>query len=91
MLQIELLPALSNCVETVAKREYRKTLGKLLAGDEENEELQERIELLRIFLETADFRNLRAESEKHLLEGRKVRFVLYLEEGPPRYDMQVIK
>jgi len=91
MLQIELLPALSNCVETVAKREYGKTLGKLLAGDEENEELQERIELLRIFLETTDFRKLRAESEKHLLEGRKVRFVLYLEEGTPQYDMQVIK
>ena len=90
MLQIELFPALSNCIETVAKREYRETLEKLLAGDEENKELPERIELLRTFLETADFRKLRAESEKHLLEGRKVKFVLYLEQGTSKYDMQVI-
>ena len=90
MLRIELVPQLSNCIETMAKREYRETLGKLLAGDEENEELQERIELLRVFLETTDFRRLRAESEKHLIDGRKVKFVVYLEEGTLKYDMRVV-
>ena len=89
MLQIELFPVLSNCIETVAKMEYRETLSKLLAGNEEDGELQQRIGLLRVFLETADFRRLRAESEKHLVEGRKVKFVVYLEEGKSKYDMQV--
>ncbi|MFC1935460.1 hypothetical protein ACFLX9_01660 [Chloroflexota bacterium] len=89
MLQIQLFPALSNCIETVAKREYRVTLGQLLAGDEENKELQERIELLRVFLETADFRRLRTESEKHLLEGRKVKFVVHLEEENAKYEMEI--
>ena len=51
--------------------------------------LGERIELLRLFLESADFRELRRESEKHPIEGRTVRFVLYLEEGVPRHQMIV--
>ena len=88
MLQIELFPALSNCIETVAKREHRETLGELLAG-EEHEQLQERIEVLRMFLETTDFRKLRHESEKHLLEGRKVIFVVHLVEGNAKYEMEV--
>jgi len=87
MLRIELTPQLGNCVETVAKREYQETLRKLLAAGEGNDELRERIELLRIFLETADFSKLRHESEKYLVEGKKVKFVVYFEEGKPKYDM----
>ena len=89
MLQIELRPDLSHCIETVAKREYRETLGKLIAGGEANQELQERVELLRVFLETMDFKKLRGESERHLMEGRKVKFVVRLEEGNPKYDLRV--
>ena len=42
-----------------------------------------------MFLETMDFRKLRRESEKHLMEGRKVKFVVYLEEGNANYELQV--
>ena len=48
MLQIELLPVLSHCIERVAKREYGETMRKLLATAEESEELQERIGLLSV-------------------------------------------
>ena len=89
MVKIELVPDLTHCVETVAKGESRKTLEKLLAAEEGNEELQERIEILRVFLETMDFKKLRRESEKHLMEGRKVKFVVYLKEGNPKYELQV--
>jgi hypothetical protein len=34
--------------------------------------------------------SLRRESEKHLLEGRQVRFTVYLEAGRPRWDMEVL-
>ena len=50
--------------------------------------LEDRIELLRMFLETADFRKLRAESEKHLIEGKNVKFVLTLVKGKPKYEMK---
>jgi len=89
MVQIELVPDLSHCIKTVAKREYRETVEKLLAAEEGNGELQERIELLRVFLETMDFRKLRVESEKHLLEGRKVKFVVYIEDGTSKYNLEV--
>jgi len=89
MLQVELVPGLSHCIETVTKREYDETMRQLLAAGEGQEELRERIELLRIFLERMDFKKLRRESEKHLVEGRTVRFVVYLEDGVPKYDMMV--
>ncbi|HEX9976899.1 MAG TPA: hypothetical protein VGA82_06570 [Dehalococcoidales bacterium] len=76
-------------METQAKRQYNQLLHELLEKGAE-EELVEKTETLRLFLESADFNKLRAESEKHLLEGRKVRFIVYLDRGQPRYEMQVI-
>jgi hypothetical protein len=87
-MKIDLEPELSACVETKAKREYQKTLGKLLT-EAEGEELQERLETLRLFLETTDFKRLREEYEKYLIAGRRVRFTLRLEKGKPRYEVKV--
>jgi len=88
MTYIEIEPELDACVETKAKTLYNQFAGKLLEKGQE-EELTERLELLWHFLQTADFNKLRSESEKHLVEGRGVRFILYLEEGKPKYEMQV--
>ena len=89
MLEIALFPDLSHCIETVARNEYREALGRLLASGEGGEELKEKVELLRMFLETMDFRQLRKESEEHLVGGREVKFVIYLEGGRPKYDIRV--
>ena len=89
MHQVELIPELTHCIETVAKNEYRETLRQLLAASEGTEELEEKVELLRIFLETMDFNKLRRESEKHLLQGRKVTFVVYREGEIAKYDLRV--
>jgi len=77
-------------VETKAKRQHRQTLSELLRKGEEEGELGEKLEILRLFLESADFNKLRSESEKHLLEGRRVKFILYLEKGKPKYEMKII-
>jgi len=53
-----------------------------------NRRLERKIELLRTFLETADFRKLRAESEKLLVEGERVKFILTEAEGKPEYEMK---
>jgi len=89
MVWIELIPTLTHCVETTAKREFSRGLDEYLQKDEDDEELGARTELLRLFLESADFRELRRQSEKHLVEGRTVRFTLSLEAGQPRYEMTV--
>jgi hypothetical protein len=89
MLKIELVPDLAHCIETVAKREYAETVRQLLALGEVNEKLREKAELLTTFLQTADSKKLRAESERHLAEGRNIKFVVYLEGGVPKYYMRV--
>ena len=89
MLKIELVPDLSHCIETVAKRKHAELVQKLLAPEGGSKELQEKLEILRLFLETTDFKKLRSESEKQLVEGRKVRFVIYIEDGVPKYEMKV--
>ena len=92
MLQIELVPDIDHCIETVARREYNGIVGQLLSSGKGKRRLIEntqKAELLRNFLETADFKRLRSESEKHLIEGRDVKFVVYLENGATKYKMQV--
>jgi hypothetical protein len=87
-VKIEIEPELSACIETKAKREYQKTVSALLKKGEQSE-LQERLEVLRLFLETTDFKQLRGEYEKYLTAGRRVRFILRREEGKPKYDMKM--
>ena len=89
MVKIELEPELDACVETQAKRQYEQTQRELLKGGEEGE-LTEKLELLRLFLESADFSKLRGESESHLIEGKRVKFVLSLENGKPKYEMRIV-
>ena len=89
MFMIELTPDLSSCIETVAKREYNNALRTLLTTTSHDGKISEKAELLRLFLETADFRKLRAESERHLLNGKKVKFTVSMEDERLRYEMQV--
>jgi len=82
------VPELEACVETQAKREYNQTLSELLKKGE-SKDLEEKLELLRLFLESADFNKLRSESEKHLVAGKRVKFILHLEEGKLKYEMKI--
>jgi len=88
-MRIELLPDLSHCVQTRARQEYGATMSKILSGDQSSG-LDERLELLRTFLEKADFSRLRRESEEHLTQGRKVEFVLPGSAGRGELSVQMI-
>ena len=85
---IELLPDLSHCVQTRARQEYAATMSRILSGDE-SPELEQRLELLKAFLEEADFSRLRRESEAHLTQGREVRFVLSGSAGPGKWSVEM--
>lgn len=89
--RIELIPTLSHCVETVARREYWKNVDEYLRNRKSNTKLEERIELLRSFLESADFGTLRRRSEKHLVGGKRVKFTLSIKDGKQRCEMSVEK
>ena len=87
MDQIELVPDLYHCIETVARKEYEDLARSYLQAGKGDSELGEKIELLRRFLESADFRKLRKQSEGYLLKGQKVKFILYPEHGKTKYKM----
>ena len=88
MVQIKLTPTLDLCIEGTARQEYKKGADEYMQRGRKDRKLEEKIELLRMFLETADFRKLRAESERHLIEGKKVRFILTSAKGKPKYEMK---
>jgi len=88
MIQIELIPTLELCIEGTARQEYKNSADEYMRMGKKDRKLEEKIELLRMFLESTDFRKLRAESEKHLIEGKKVRFILTSAKGKPKYEMK---
>ncbi len=75
-------------METQARRRYNQIASELLKKGEEKK-LAGELELLRLFLESADFNKLRRESEKYLVEGKKVKFIVHLEKEKPEYEMKV--
>lgn len=86
---IELFPSLSRCIETIAKETFWSLVSRRLESDQEDRELEEQIELLKAFLESTDFRELRSQSEKHLVQGKTVKFRIYRKDGKPNYQMVI--
>ncbi len=85
-MEVELFPDLFHCIETVARKEYEEVTRRLLGGVSDAA-LEGKLSLLRDFLEAADFRELRRQSEERLLQGKRVKFILYCEKGQLRYRM----
>ena len=89
MRWIELKPDLSTCIETLSKREYERTLNLFFQKAGEEEDLSERLEALRLFLESSNFGHLRSQYEGFLKEGKEVTFMIYLSEGQANYKLIV--
>ncbi len=89
MTRIELVPDTDHCIETVAKQRYAEIVRRLLTSGENNAELLEVGRILKNFLETADFKKLRVESERYLAEGKRVKLVLHEGSEVQEYHMQV--
>ena len=53
--------------------------------------MEEKIELLKAFLESADFGRLRSQSEAHLVKGKKVKVVICWREEQPYCQMVVVE
>jgi hypothetical protein len=88
---VELLPSLSHCIETTANEEFWDSVNQYMESGREDKKLEEKIELLKAFLESADFKKLRSQSERYLVEGKKVKFVVCWKEGELNYEMVVTK
>ena len=76
MVQIKLVPDTTHCIETVARTEHEKLIRDLLRDGTCDAHMSGRIELLRTFLETADFKALRKQSDDYLLAGKRIAFIV---------------
>ena len=88
-MRMELVPDLEHCIQTRARQEHAATTSRILSGDE-SPDLPQRVELLRTFLEEADFGRLRRESEEHLTQGRRVKFVLSGPAAPGQWSVEMM-
>ena len=88
---IELFPNLSHCIETIAREEFWNSVNQYMKGGQGDKKLEERIELLKSFLESLNFKKLRNQSERYLVEGKQVKFVISWKEGKLNYEMVVTK
>jgi len=77
------------CIKCLAEQELDNCLRELLKGDENNEELQERFEMLVTFLKSPESQKLRDTSEQYLAEGKKVTLKLSLAGEKPKYELEV--
>ncbi len=91
MMEIKLEPSVSHCIETMAKKEYEKVLSQLLKEMEEDSQLAEELELLRIFLESADFRQLRNHCDDLLTAGKRVEVRLRSSDSAPGYEIKIVE
>jgi hypothetical protein len=91
MYGIELSPSLYHCIESTAREEFWNAVNQYMEGGQKDKELEGKIQLLKAFLELMDSKNLRSRSERHLVEGRQVKFVISWKEGKPNYEMVLIK
>jgi hypothetical protein len=87
MFPIELKPSLSSCIETLAKQEYERTLNLILKKRPVDEVLGERLEVLRLFLDSTDFGHLRNQYEGYLTDGKEVIFLIHPAEGKVTYKI----
>ena len=85
----ELSPTVEECIETMARRRFHRLTESILRGEKPDNKTVQEIELLRQFLETADFGRLRAESEKELHSGRRVMFEVFQTRGEVTHRMKV--
>ena len=77
------------CIKCLAEQELNNCLLELLSGEEADQKLQQRFEILVAFLKSPESRKLRDESEKYLAEGKKVTVKINFETGKPKYELKI--
>jgi hypothetical protein len=91
MESIELFPSLAHCIETTAREEFWKSVNQYMESGREDKKLEERIELLKAFLKSTNFKKLRSQSERYLIQRKKVKFIICWKEDKLDCQMMVIE
>jgi hypothetical protein len=87
--EIVLEPDLAHCIEAVARKEHERLLRLLLGSEGEDPKAADELELLRLFLESADFGFLRARCDDPLVAGKHVRVRLRWAGRVPEWSVEM--
>ena len=77
------------CIKCLAEQELNSCLRVLLTDEKDNEEVQQRFEMLLSFLKSPESKKIRDESERFLAEGRQVTLKIHFEDDKPSYELKV--
>jgi len=77
------------CIKCLAEEELNNCLLDLLRGEENDDNLQQKFEMLVGFLKSPESQKMRDESEKYLAEGKKVTLRLSFSDGKPKYELKI--
>jgi hypothetical protein len=77
------------CIKCLAEQELNNCLLELLNGEENDQKLRQKYEMLLSFLKSPESQILRDESEKYLAEGKKVTLKLSFANGKPGYELNI--
>ena len=79
----------SRCVRCLAEQKLNNCIFELLGTPGEDEELKQRFEALRAFLQSPASKSLLDESEKHLADGKQVEIQLSFEDNQPKFELKI--
>ncbi|MFC1998391.1 hypothetical protein ACFLVR_01955 [Chloroflexota bacterium] len=77
------------CVKCLAEDKYGDCLRELLQGGLDNEELRTKYQALLSLLTSPELESLRAETERHLSDGKDVKVLIHLKKGQPKYEIKI--
>lgn len=77
------------CIKCLAEQELYSCVRGLLREEGDNDELKQRFEMLASFLKSPESRRLRDEAERYLAEGKRVTLKLSVDDGEPKYELNI--
>lgn len=79
------------CIRCLAEEELNNCLLELLREDRNDNELQQRFDLLVSFLNSSESERLRNEAEEYLAQGKQVTLKINFQSGKPEYRLMINK
>ena len=76
-----------HCIQTASKRYLDKLMKRAMETEELNEELEQEINMLQLFLDSEDFAYLRS-SDERLAGGMDVNVVVFVEDGKVKMKIE---
>jgi hypothetical protein len=77
------------CIKCLAEEKLFDCMRELFEDEKDLSKLKQKYEILYAFLQSPELQKLCDETEKYLSEGRQLNVKIYLEDGQPKYELNL--